>query len=383
VTISDRKITIAHFIPWSGGGGTEIATLRMADATKHLFNHVAFCLPDTERLRDSFEELGITTVTYSPPEPSLRHARRFYRESAAVAIQLRTVGADVAHFAEIKAAYHNSLAVRLAQCPMICHVRNTYPHINLRVRITLSPVNRFVFVSREARQQFGISVPDEKANVIYDPIEILPIAPSSTNAAVRNELGIPSGAVLVGMVARVNPQKDYFTLASAAVEVLSRYPATRFVVVGDNSMIELNRTHFKEVLQRLNELGITDRFIFTGHRDDVPRLIAAMDICVLCTHREGFGLSIAESMAQRKPVVATAVGGLLEVIHHGTTGYLCQHANSRELARAVISLIEEPDKAERMGLAAYEHVQRTYSRDAFVGYIRNMYETVARGQPSI
>jgi glycosyltransferase involved in cell wall biosynthesis len=380
VAKSDHKLTIAHFIPWSGGGGTEMATLRMADATKDDFNHVAFCLPDAGPVRDSFEKLGIATVTYTAPEPSLLHARRFYGESAVVARQLRTIGADIAHFAEIKAAYHNSLAARLARCRMICHVRNSYPDISLRVRTTLLPVNRFVFVSRGARQHFAISVPDQKASVIYDPIEIPPVAPASTNSEVRNELGIPIDSIVVGMVARVNPQKDYFTLASAAVEVLHQYPNTRFVVVGDNSNVELNRTHFKEVLQRLNELGIADSFVFTGHRDDVPRLIAAMDICVLITHREGFGLSIAESMAQRKPVVATAVGGLLEVIQHGETGYLCQHLNSKELADAIISLMDEPDKAEQLGLAAYEHVQRTFSRKAFVDYIKEMYETVAQNQ---
>ena len=64
---SDRKLSIAHFMPWSGIGGVEIATLRMIDATKERFRHVAFCLPDAVVLRDSFNELGIEVITYTPP----------------------------------------------------------------------------------------------------------------------------------------------------------------------------------------------------------------------------------------------------------------------------------------------------------------------------
>lgn len=85
---SGRKITVAHFMPWSGIGGVEIATLRMTDATRDRFRHVAFCLHDAVDLRTSFENSGIETIIYSPPEPSLRHGDRFYRESSAIARQL-------------------------------------------------------------------------------------------------------------------------------------------------------------------------------------------------------------------------------------------------------------------------------------------------------
>src|ERR1700732_3782087 len=108
---SGRRLTIAHFMPWSGVGGVEIATLRLTDATKEQFRHIAFCLPDAVELREMFEKSGIETVTYNAPEPSfMRHVGRFYKESAAVARQLRQVGADIVHFADELAAFHNSFA---------------------------------------------------------------------------------------------------------------------------------------------------------------------------------------------------------------------------------------------------------------------------------
>jgi glycosyltransferase involved in cell wall biosynthesis len=373
---SGRKITVAHFMPWSGIGGVEIATLRMTDATRDRFRHVAFCLHDAVDLRTSFEDSGIETVIYSPPEPSLRHADRFYRESSAVARQLKQVKADVVHFSDEKAAYHNSLAAFIARTRTVCHLRVSYPRLELRHRLCLLPVQSFIFVSKEAEQTFALSLPETKTRVIYDAIEIPTPETSESCRSVRDQLNIPSDCVLIGMVARVSPQKDYFTLAAAAVEVLRQHPNARFLIAGDNSNVALNREHFKEVNKRLIQLGIMEKFIFTGHRNDVNQLIAAMDICVLCTHREGFPLSILEIMAMRKPIVATAVGGIPEIVQSGVTGYLHQHENSKELASAIITLIEDPEKARQFGLAAYEQVQLNYSRSKFSDEISKAYSDV-------
>jgi glycosyltransferase involved in cell wall biosynthesis len=376
---SNRKLTVAHFMPWSAIGGVEVATLRLVDATKEQFHHIAFCLADATAVRGSFEDLGIETITYAPPEPSLRHGIQFYKASRIVARQIRQARVDIVHFADEKAAYHNSLAALLSRSRRICHLRVSYPHLSLRSRLCLIPVQSFIFVSKEAKESFAISLPVRKARVIYDAVEVPTGDMTESNAEVRREFGVPDGSTLVGMVARVSPQKDYFTLVSAAAEVLERFPAARFLIVGDNSLVALNRDHYGKVLQKLNELGIADKFIFTGHRSDVIRLIAAMDICVLCTHREGFPLSILETMAMQKPVVATAVGGIPEIINNDLTGYLHQHENSKELAGAIIYLIEDPRKASQIGLAAYEHVRVNYSRQKFSDEISKAYWDVIGG----
>jgi glycosyltransferase involved in cell wall biosynthesis len=365
-------------MPWSSIGGVEVATLRMTEATKAQFRHVAFCLQDAVSLRDSFERLGIETFTYTPPTPSLRHAVRFFNASLVVARQIRHAEVDIVHFADEKAANHSSLGAFLAHVRIVCHLRVSYAYLSFRQRLCLLPVQSFIFVSKEARQSFAIPLRDSKARVIYDAIDIPSDDMIESKAAVRLEMGIPAENTVVGMVARVNPQKDYYTLASAAAEVLSRRPNTCFLIVGDNSLVDLNRQHYMEVVQKLNELGVADKFIFTGHRDDVSRLIAAMDISVLCTHREGFPLSILELMARRKPVVATAVGGIPEIVKDGVTGYLHQHGNSKELAEAIIHLIENPEEAIRIGMTGYEHVRQNYSRQNFIDEISRAYWDVMR-----
>lgn len=371
-----QKLTIVHFMPWSGMGGVEIATLRLTAATRDKFRHVAFCLPDAISLIDAFKKSGIETVIYAPPQPSLRHAPKFYKESLAVARQIRQAGADVVHFSDEKAAIHNSLAALLAGSRRVCHLRVSYPTLPLRERLCLLPIQSFIFVSKEAKDTFAMSLPESKARVVYDAIEVPTDDMLANTAVVRSELGIPEDAPVVGVVARVSRQKDYFTLADSAVEVLARHPSTRFLIVGDNSLVDLNRSHYEEVAKKLEELGIADSFIFTGHRTDVPRLIAAMDICVLCTHREGFPLSILETMAMRKPVIATAVGGIPEIIQPGVNGYLHGHSNSKELADAIVSLIENPEKVKRFGTAAVEHVKQNFSLQGFIDEISKVYSDV-------
>jgi glycosyltransferase involved in cell wall biosynthesis len=100
---------------------------------------------------------------------------------------------------------------------------------------------------------------------------------------------------------------------------------------------------------------------------------------VLSTHREGFGLCIAESMALRKPVIATAVGGLLDFVQNGVTGYLHRHESSDELASAIIFLIENPDEATRTGVAGYEYVKKNFSHQSFVHEISQAYMDLCPG----
>ena len=375
---SRRKVTIAHFMPWSGMGGVEVATLRMIEVTRAQYRNVVFCLPNALTLRDFLEKSGITTITYTPPEPSLRRFGRYYKESRVVARQIREAGIDIVHFADDKAAYHNSLATVLARSRTVCHIRSSNPKFSLRHKLCLFPVQNFIFVSKESKDVFAISLPEHRARVIYDAVEIPSGDINADKEMVRREFKIPSNCTVVGMVARVAPVKDYFTLATAAAEVVSKHPDTRFLIVGDNSLVDLNRNHYEKVLQKLNELGIADKFIFTGHRDDVIRLTAAMDICVLSTTREGFPLSVLEAMAMRKPVVATAVGGIPEIVEPGVTGYLHQRGNSRELADAISSLIENSDEANRIGQTAYEHVRERYSRQTFYDEISKAYSDVMR-----
>jgi glycosyltransferase involved in cell wall biosynthesis len=370
----NARPTIAHLLPWPALGGVEIATTRLMRSTSDRFHHVAFCIRGSRELIAACQQAGAEVVEYVPPEPSARHFLRFLSESRLVAGELKRCGAEIAHCSEIKAAYHNSLAAMLAGVPMITHVRSRFSKLPFRERLMMTPTKRYVFVSKDSWRQFAVKVPARRARVLYDAVSIA--EPDGDAATVRQELGIPSEAPLVGMVARVNPQKDYFTLAAAAVKVVAKRPDTRFVVVGDNAQVELNRQHYAQVKQRLEELGVSKSFLFTGFREDIPRLVAAMDVFVLSTHREGMPLSIIEAMGMGKPVVATAVDGIPEIVTDGITGLLYRHEDSEGLADAILECIEDPERAASLGNAARERVRTEYTIKAYAQNLGRIYEEI-------
>jgi glycosyltransferase involved in cell wall biosynthesis len=371
-----RKTTIAHFMPWGGIGGVEIATVRMTAAMSEQFRHVAFCLSEAHDLRTMFEQQGVEILSFDPPEPSLRHGLTFYQQSLKVVEKLKACGANIIHFSDEKAAYHNSLAGILAHLPTICHLRVSYPVLSLRQKLCLRPIDSFIFVSEEAKQTFAMRQPEGAKRVVYDSVEIPDQVSPENIAEVRRSLGVSDETPLIGTVARVSPQKDYFTLAAAAVEVLQKHPEARFLIVGDNSNVDQNRRHYAEVLEHLTKLGVEEKFIFTGHCDRVPELIAAMDFCVLSTHREGFPLSILESMAMGKAVVATAVGGIPEIVKDGITGYLHEHKDSAGLAAAILKLLDDRPAARQLGLDAREYVRKNFNRDKYVREMTDAYTDV-------
>jgi glycosyltransferase involved in cell wall biosynthesis len=371
---------IAHILPWPSAGGTELATLRLARAVEgDEFTSVAFCLPDGGPVRELFVREGIPVVSYEAAEPSYRRPRRYVRASIALARSLRRTHIDLVHFADLLAAHRGSLAGVLARVPAITHVRNSVPVISLRDRSFLWPIRRFVFVSAETRRTFGHRVHPSRATLLYDGVE--PTMPAADSGrSVREELTIPPDAPVVGMVARVARQKDHPTLVRAAAILVATHPAVRFLIVGQHSGVDTYEQQFAVVRQLIDELGLGKHFIFTDHRDDVDRLIAAMDVCVLSTHQEGLPLAILEAMAQAKPFVGTSVGGIPEVVRDGETGLLVPRADPHALAWALARLLDDPGLAARLGRGGRRMVEGEFSLVSFAARSRALYRSLLAPQ---
>lgn len=374
--------TIAHVLPFPSVGGTEHATIRVAksvDAAR--FSSIAFCLAEAEPVRALFANSAIPCVTYEPPVPSYRHAPSFLRSSLALAQQFRRHGVDLVHCADLEAAHQVAVAGWLARLPVLCHIRNRFDDISLRDRSFLFPVAKFVFVSRDTWRRFAYSVSPHRGVVVYDGIEE-DVATAAENDAegVRSEFNIPADAPLVGMMARVAPQKDFATLARAAARILEVEPNTRFLIAGDCASAK-NSAHYEEVRADLHACGVESAFIFTGLRSDVPRLMSALDVFVLSTHCEGFPLVILEAMACAKPVVATAVDGIPEIIQDGQTGLLYAHEDHESLATEVLGLLRDRSRAQRLGRAGRNLVRSAFNSRQFAASMNAVYEGLLRTDP--
>jgi glycosyltransferase involved in cell wall biosynthesis len=373
-----RASRVAHILPWPTIGGVEQATLRIADAVVGRgFENVAFCLAGETPVQDLFQSRGIQTIGYTPAEPSYRHAAPYLKASVALARQLRAHGVDLVHCSDLLAGYYAGLAARLAGVPAICHIRCEYGAISRRDRSFLRLIGHFAFVSEHTRSAFAYAVPAGRSTVLYDGLDLPAPADPRSAAEVRSEFDIPADVALIGMVARVAPIKDYPTLIRAARQVVDANPAVRFLIVGDHSGAETYQAHYAEVRRALEEQGLAKYFVFTGFRQDVHRLLAAMDVALLVTHSEGLPLVLLEAMAAGKPVVATDVGGIPEVIEHERTGLLHAHENSAELAGAILTLLGDPGRASRLGLAGQEWVRTRFTQQSFASALEQMYRGVA------
>ena len=169
--------------------------------------------------------------------------------------------------------------------------------------------------------------------------------------AVRAGLGLSPNDKVVGFVGRLVREKGVEELLKAMGQVIKEIPEAKLLVVGDTLASDRDRRtteRLQELIQR-NNLEATIKF--TGFREDIPELLAIMDLFVLPSHREGMPRSILEAMATGKPVVATNIRGCREEVVHGETGYLVPVNDPDKLAEAIIGILSDRVLAERMGEA--------------------------------
>ena len=172
-------------------------------------------------------------------------------------------------------------------------------------------------------------------------------------------------------VANLRPEKSHETLIAAAASLAGSYGEVRYQIVGDGpkrrELEALAVTH-----------GVADRVQFLGHREDVPAILSAADAFVLPSRSEAFPNSAIEAMAAGLPVIASAVGGLVDLIDHGRTGLLTAPGDRDALASSLRYLIDEPERATAMGRAARAEVQQRYSFDRMIAAFEDLYLTGLR-----
>jgi glycosyltransferase involved in cell wall biosynthesis len=189
--------------------------------------------------------------------------------------------------------------------------------------------------------------------------------------SLRDEYGMEPGSQIAGVVARLESEKGHPTLLEAWPRVLQQVPTAYLVIVGEGSK--------RAELERLaGELRIAHRVVFTGRRDDVPAVTAAFDVAVLPSYREAQGLTILEAMALSRPVVASKVGGIPEVIENGVTGLLVPPHDPDALAGAIVRLLTDHAYADTIGRAGHDLVHDRFCVQLMVKEIEAIYDEGAR-----
>lgn len=180
------------------------------------------------------------------------------------------------------------------------------------------------------------------------------------------QYGIKSSAFVLGTVARLDPIKNQPLMLHALKKVLNRYPDTFLLIVGDGPE--------RDTLQNLSDdLGITERVIFTGFRNDAYKFYNIMDIFLLTSFSEGAAMTLIESMASSLPCIVTDVGGNPEIVIDQQTGFVISSGDLEQLVSSICELIENPDKREKMGKAGRLNYEEHYTIDKMVNSYQCIY----------
>ncbi len=180
----------------------------------------------------------------------------------------------------------------------------------------------------------------------------------------------------MGTVSHIRPEKGHRYLIEAAGLVLEKRPDVRFVVVGrEKTPQELNRLE-----DLAHYLGIRDKIIFTGFRQDAFQLMTTFDVFALPSLWEGFAVVILEAMSLGKPVVATHVGGIPEVVEDGVNGFLVAPRDSKQMASRILDLVNNEVLRHRMGEEGKKKIRERFGVEYMVKEVEQVYLSVLKGK---
>jgi len=279
-----------------------------------------------------------------------------------------------------KAGFLGRLAARIAGVPIIIHTYHGHVLDGYYGRIVnwgLRNVERslagitdcVVAVSEQVKQdlvRYQVA-PAEKITVIRVGVDLGEYARCEIHRGeFRAELGFNETHRLVGIMGRLFPIKNHRLFLQAAAIVAAEISDVSFVIVGDGALR-------RELENYALKLGIGRRVIFTGWRKDQPRIYADLDVLALSSINEGTPLSVIEGMASGCPVVATRVGGVPDLIRHEENGWLVDASDSEALARGIIGVLQQPERAKRVAARARSDVLRIHAKKRLLDDIESLY----------
>jgi len=286
----------------------------------------------------------------------------------------------IIHTHSSKAGILGRLAAKLARTPIILHTVHGWsfhdhmPNWRKRLFILLERfsatfTHQLVVVTRKDIQKgldHGIGKPEQYL-LIHSAIPLDEfLNPEFDEKKIRQELGIPIPAPVIGTVGRLSPQKNPLDWLRIAARIATFQPDCYFLLVGDGPLRN-------EVESRIQEFHLENRFILTGLRRDVPQLLSVMDVFLLTSLWEGLPRVIPQAMCREVPIVAYASDGVAEVIEHGKTGFLCQPGELDLAADYCLQLLQSHDLRERIIREAKIVATEEFDLRRMIQQLENLY----------
>ncbi len=324
--------------------------------------------------------LAVLRRRYLTPWGIVRYVAATISSTFMLVRLIRREKVDIVHSNTV-AVLPGAWAARLTGRPHVWHVHEivTRPAIFawLFPRLLPALTTRLVVISTAVRDWICASNPQAEAKAILVPngISLAPFDASNGGEAIRDEFGIPPDAPVIGTVGRLHWWKGQDILLRTAAQLRPDWPGLHVLIVGGTVPGEEDR--LATLQQEAEGLGLSDCVHWSGFRQDVPDLLAAMNIFVLPSITpEPFGISLIEAMAAMRPVIATKQGGPLDIVIEGETGLLVSPGDANALARAIASLLNDPERGHQMGILGRERIQKYYTVQQYATNMEHVYRGV-------
>ena len=368
-------IKVLQFITVFAIGGTErqvVNLVRGLDPCR--FDLQMGCL---RRCGPFLKELETRRVPVSEYRVNSLYPHRSFRQQLRLAGHLRNQQFRIVHTYDLYPNVFAIPAARVAGVPVIVasigETGDLSTPMQRRVQRAICRLADMVVVNAEAIRDRLIADgyrPDTLV-VIHNGIDLSRFQRKGSAGRLRHELGLPSGAPLVGVLSRLIRLKGIEYFLEAVALVASRVPEARFLVIGDS---QLGDEGYRQELERYAvRLGLGQRVLFTGFRLDAPEILSELAVSVLPSLSEGLSNTLLESMAAGVPVVATKVGGNPEAVEDDLVGLLVPPRDPVALARAICRILGDAKLAARYGQAGHQRVVERFSIDQLVRNTERLY----------
>lgn len=337
-------------------------------------HRVLLAAPANSAIARKAAAAGFATLTFEDTRaafpPNLIRLARWFRHQRA----------EIVNTHSSRDGWLAGIAARLVQTPLLLrsrHIEVDYPN-RLLSRIAFRTLPHHVLttsrrISQRLLQELGLD--PERVTCIPTGVDLARFDPGSPGS-LHAELKLDPRVPLTGMISVLRSWKGHEFFIGAAQRIAQTHPETHFVIAGDGPCRDLIRS-------RIADAGLEDRFHCLGHRDDVPAILASLTVLALpSTAHEGIPQIILQAQAMGKAVVASAVGGIPEVVEDGVTGLLAPPSDAAALADRIGRLLRDSGLRARLGANSRERIEREHSIDAMCRRLEEIYDRYLGLDPS-
>jgi glycosyltransferase involved in cell wall biosynthesis len=368
-----RRVRVVQVMATGTNGGAQEHVFSLVSRLDREFYDVSVVSLSPGSAVRKMQRAGIDVTVIDEPDDAIA--------TGTLAAHLADVRADVIHNHMYRAeVVGTKAAIALGEAghrrPFVLstvHSSRVRPHEDQEILRRLTPqMDHLVVVSRAIDRKVAEEGREgAPRTLIYNGVDLERYDHQEPCCTLREEYGMDADAEIVGVVGRLELEKGHPTLLEAWPLVLADVPCAYLVIVGEGSRLDALR-------EIARGLGVDRHVIFTGRRDDIPAITAALDVAVLPSYREAQGLTILEAMALARPVVASHVGGIPEMIEDGRNGLLVPPHDPAALAAAIVRLLADHQLADMIGRAGHDTVHDRFCIQMMVNAVQELYDEGAR-----